>query len=58
MDIGLETWHVRNLYGAGSLKTVARELGKHKSDLVCVEEVRRVKGGTERSMEKGMKIIS
>jgi hypothetical protein len=52
------------LYRSGSLKTVARELGKYKLDLVGVQEVRWVKGGTERqriihsSMERGMKIIS
>jgi hypothetical protein len=31
------------------LKTVARELGKYKSDLVGVQEVRWDKGGTERA---------
>jgi endonuclease/exonuclease/phosphatase family metal-dependent hydrolase len=31
------------------LKTVARDLRKFKLDLVCVEEVRREKGGTERA---------
>jgi exonuclease III len=48
-DMRLCTWNVRNLYRAGSLKTVARELGKYKLDLVCVQEVRWVKGGTERA---------
>jgi endonuclease/exonuclease/phosphatase family metal-dependent hydrolase len=33
----------------GSLKTVARELGKYKLDLVGVQEVRWKKGGTERA---------
>jgi exonuclease III len=43
------TWNVRSLYREGSLKTVARELGKYKLDLVGVEEVRWEKGGTERA---------
>jgi hypothetical protein len=38
------TWNVRRLYRAGSLKTVARELGKCKLDLVGVQEVRWEKG--------------
>jgi exonuclease III len=43
------TWNVRNLYRAASLKTVARELGKHKRDLVGVQEVRWEKESTERA---------
>jgi hypothetical protein len=35
------------VYRSGSLKTVARELGKCKLDLVGVQEVRWDKGGTE-----------
>jgi exonuclease III len=34
------TWNVRSLYRADSLKTVARELGKYKLNLVGVQEVR------------------
>jgi hypothetical protein len=59
MDMRFGTWNVRSLYRSGSLKTVARELGKYKLDLV---------GGTRAalngqriihsSMERGMKIIS
>jgi exonuclease III len=45
------TWNVRSLYAAGSLKTVARELGKYMLDLVGVQEVRWDKGGTERVEE-------
>jgi exonuclease III len=45
MDMRFGTWNVRS----GSLKTVARELGKNKLDLVGVQEVRWVKGGTERA---------
>jgi exonuclease III len=42
------TWNVRSLYKAGSLKTVARELGKYKLDLVGVQDVR-LEEGTERA---------
>jgi exonuclease III len=49
MDMRFGTWNVRSLYRAGSLKTVARELGKYKLDLVGVQEVRREKEGTERA---------
>jgi hypothetical protein len=41
------TWNVRDLYRSGSLKTVARELGKYKLDFVGVQEVRWDKGSTE-----------
>jgi hypothetical protein len=57
-------WNVSSLYRAGSLKTIARKLGKYKLDLVGVQEVRWVMEGTEGqriirfSMERGMKIIS
>jgi exonuclease III len=40
MDVRFGTWTVRSLYRAVSLKTVARELGKYKLDLVAVQEVR------------------
>jgi exonuclease III len=49
MDMKFGTWNVRSLYRIGSLKTVARELGKCKLDLVGVQEVRWEKGGTERA---------
>jgi hypothetical protein len=48
MDMRNGTWNIRSLYRIGSLKTVARELGKCKLDLVGVQEVRWEKGGTER----------
>jgi exonuclease III len=48
-DMRFGTWNVRSLYRAGSLKTVARELGKYKLDLVGVQEVRWEKEGTERA---------
>jgi hypothetical protein len=40
MDMRFGTWNVRNLYRISSFKTVARELGKCKLDLVGVQEVR------------------
>jgi len=46
MKIG--AWNVRSLYGPGSLKAAARELGRYKLDVVGVQEVRRDKGGTIR----------
>jgi exonuclease III len=49
MDMRFGTWNVRSLCRSGSLKTVARELGKYKLDLVGVQEVRWDKGGTERA---------
>jgi exonuclease III len=64
MDVRFDTWNVRSLYRSGSLKTVARELGKYKLDLVGVQEVRwdRAALNGQRiihsSMERGMKIIS
>ena len=46
IDMKLCTWNVRSLYRAGSLKAVARELGRCKLDVVGVQEVRWDKGGT------------
>jgi exonuclease III len=48
MDMRFGTWNDRSLYRSGSFKTVARELGKYRLDLVGVQEVRCDKGGTER----------
>jgi exonuclease III len=47
MDMRFGTWNVRSLYRSGSFKTVTRELGKYKLNLVGVQEVRWDKGGTE-----------
>jgi hypothetical protein len=47
MDMRFGTWTVRSLNRIGSLKRVARELGKYTLDLVGVQEVRSEKGGTE-----------
>ena len=48
-DIFLRTWNVRRPYRAGSLTAAARELARHKLDLVGVQEVRLDKGGTVRA---------
>jgi hypothetical protein len=64
MDMRFRICNDRSLYRTGSLKTVARELGKYKLDLVGVQEVKWEKGGTRRAedytflMEKRMGIIS
>jgi hypothetical protein len=57
------TWNVRSLCRAGSLKTVVRELGNYKLDLVGVQEDGRRRVLKEQriirfSMDRGMKIIS
>jgi hypothetical protein len=51
LETGYEIWHVecQEPVQAGPLKTVARELGKYKLDLVGVQEVRWEKEGTERA---------
>jgi exonuclease III len=49
MDFRFGTWNVTSLYKSGSLKMVARELGKYKLDLVGVQEVRWDKGSTEQA---------
>jgi exonuclease III len=49
MDMRFVTWNVRSLYRSGPLKTVAKELGKYKLELVSVQEVRWNKGCTERA---------
>jgi len=45
--MGFGTWNVRRLYRAGS--AAARELARYKLDLVGVQEVRWVRGGTVRA---------
>jgi exonuclease III len=47
MNMRFGTWNIRSLYRSGSFKTIARELGKYKLDLVGVKEVRWDKGSTE-----------
>jgi hypothetical protein len=51
MDMSFGTWNVRRLYRAGSLKTIARELEKYKTDLMGVQEVGWEKGGSERAQD-------
>jgi hypothetical protein len=64
MDMRFATWNVRSLYGAGSLKTVSRELTRYKLDLVGVQEVRWEGSGTEPAGEytfctgRGMRIMN
>jgi hypothetical protein len=47
MDMRFGMWNVRNLYRAGSLMTVVKEISKYKLDLVGVQEVRWNRGGME-----------
>jgi hypothetical protein len=64
MDTRFRTWNVRSLHRTGSLKTVARELGKYKLALVGLQEAdrKRVALNGQRiihfSVEKAMGIIS
>jgi exonuclease III len=51
MDMRIGTWNVRSMYRAGSLRAVGEEISKYKLDLVGVQEVRWVGGGTERAGE-------
>jgi hypothetical protein len=52
MDMRFGTCKIRSLYRTGSLKTVAKELGKYKLHLVGLHEVR-----WERMALKGQRII-
>jgi hypothetical protein len=45
MDMRFGTWNVRIPYRVGSLRTVAEEISKYKSDLVGIQEVRWGGGG-------------
>jgi exonuclease III len=47
MDMMFGAWNVGSLCRTGSLKTVASELPKCKLDLVTVQEVRWVEGGSQ-----------
>jgi hypothetical protein len=47
MDTRFGVWKVRNLYGAGLLVTVAKEISKYKLDLVGVQEVSGNRGRVE-----------
>jgi hypothetical protein len=47
MDMRFGISNVKNIYRAGSLRTVVKELSKYKLDLVREQEVRWDGGGTE-----------
>jgi ACT domain-containing protein len=47
MNMRFDTLNVRSIYRPGSLRAVAEEISKYKSDLVGVHKVRWDKGGTE-----------
>jgi hypothetical protein len=47
MDMRFETWNVRSLCKAGSVRTVASELAKYDLAVVAVYEVRWVKNGSQ-----------
>jgi hypothetical protein len=47
LDMRLCAWEVGNLYRAGSLMTVTKQISKFKSDLVGVQEARWDRRGTE-----------
>ena len=51
-NMKLGTWNVISLHSSGLLKTVVRELGKYKLDLVGVHEVKWDKGDTVRAGEQ------
>jgi exonuclease III len=51
MDMRFGTWNIRNLYRAGSLMTVLRELSRYRLDLVGVQEVRWEGSGTAPAVE-------
>jgi hypothetical protein len=64
MDMRFGTWNVRNLYRAGSLMTVSRELSRYRLDLVGVQEVRWEGSGAVPAgectfcMERGMRTMN
>jgi hypothetical protein len=47
MDMKFGMWNVRNLYRAGLLMTVVKEISEYKLDLEGIQEDRWEKGGTE-----------
>jgi hypothetical protein len=47
MDMTFDTWYLRSMYRAGSLRAVAEEISKYKLDLGGVEEVRWGEVGTD-----------
>ena len=63
-DMRFGTWNARSLYRAGSFTAPARELARHKLDLVGAQEVRWDREGTVRAgyynffIEKELKTIN
>jgi hypothetical protein len=47
MDMRFDTWNVRAMYRAGSIRAVGEESSKYKLDLVGVQDVRWDRGGTQ-----------
>jgi hypothetical protein len=64
MGMRFGMWSVSNLYRAGSLTTVMKEISKYKLDLVGVQEVRWDRSGMEPAdkriffIERGMRITN
>jgi hypothetical protein len=64
MEKGHEIWYMEFKARSGALRTVAREIGRYKLDLVGVQEVRWDKRGTVRAgnynfcMEEETKIMN
>jgi hypothetical protein len=64
MDTRLGTWNVGSVYMAGSLRAVAEEIGKFKSDLVgyrrsdWTEVAPNLQANIHFSMERGIRIIN
>jgi hypothetical protein len=52
MEYGCDIWHSKhNIFRAGSLMTVSKELARYKLDLVGLQEVRWEGGSTEPARE-------
>jgi hypothetical protein len=47
MDMRSDTWNVRSMYRAGSLRALAEEISRYNSNLVEEQEVRWARGGTK-----------
>jgi hypothetical protein len=59
MDMRFGMWNVRSMYRAGSLRAVAEEISKYKSDLAGVTEVAPIQhANIGFSVEKGMRIMN
>jgi hypothetical protein len=66
MDMRFDTWNVRSIYRAGSLRVVAEDISKYKIDRVGLQMVRWDGVGIEpadeyyicSTMERSMKIVN